>query len=157
MIRTKASVIVYLREIEGREEGAPPPVDLAIEKANGAFVRALIQDGRVSACHDLSDGGIAVAVAEMALASRGLGAALDEPGGGPAHALLFGEDQARYLITTSDADTVLAGARAAGVPASVIGQVTGDGQLTLGPGDSISLDMLRSRHEGWLPDYMRGA
>jgi phosphoribosylformylglycinamidine synthase II len=148
---------IYLREIEGREEGAPPPVDLAIEKANGAFVRALIQDGRVSACHDLSDGGIAVAVAEMALASRGLGAALDEPGGGPAHALLFGEDQARYLITTSDADTVLAGARAAGVPASVIGQVTGDGQLTLGPGDSISLDMLRSRHEGWLPEYMRGA
>jgi phosphoribosylformylglycinamidine synthase subunit PurL len=148
---------IYLREIAGREEGAPPPVDLDVEKANGDFIRGLIQLDRLSACHDLSDGGIAVAAAEMALASRGLGAVLEVPGEAPAHALLFGEDQGRYLVTTGDAESVLADARADGVPACVIGRVTDDARLTLAPHDSISLDMLRSGHEGWLPDYMRGA
>ncbi len=66
---------MYLREICGREEGAPPPVDLAAEKRNGDFVRALIGEGAVSAVHDISDGGLLVAVAEMAMAS-GIGAAL---------------------------------------------------------------------------------
>ena len=148
---------IYLREIDGREEGAPPPVDLDVEKANGDFTRALIQQDRVSACHDLSDGGLAVAAAEMALASKGLGASLEMPGEAPSHALLFGEDQGRYLVTTGDAENVLADARAAGVPACVIGRTTDDPRLTLGPDDSISLDMLRLGHEGWLPDYMRGA
>ena len=59
---------LWLREIAGREDGAPPPVDLAAERANGDFVRALILSGGVRACHDVSDGGILVALAEMALA-----------------------------------------------------------------------------------------
>jgi phosphoribosylformylglycinamidine synthase subunit PurL len=148
---------IYLREIDGREAGAPPPVDLDVEKANGDFTRGLIQENIVSACHDVSDGGVAVAVAEMALASNGFGATVDMTGEAPAHALLFGEDQARYLVTTDDDERVLADARAAGVPACVIGRTTDDGRLTLGPDDSISLGMLRSGHEGWLPDFMRGA
>ena len=60
---------LYLREICGREEGAPPPVDLAAERRHGEFVRALIRDGLVTAVHDLSDGGLLVALAEMAMAS----------------------------------------------------------------------------------------
>ena len=67
---------LYLREICGREEGAPPPVDLAAERRNGEFVRALIRDGIVTAVHDVSDGGLLVALAEMAMAS-GIGAELD--------------------------------------------------------------------------------
>src|SRR5579859_2424176 len=82
---------VYLRDICGREEGAPPPVDLASEKRNGDFVRGLIVEGRATAVHDVSDGGLAVALAEMAMAS-GIGAALSA---GPAevvpHAYWFGE------------------------------------------------------------------
>ena len=78
---------MYLREICGREEGAPPPVDLAVEKRHGEFVRKLIADGRVTAVHDLSDGGLAVALAEMAMAS-GLGATLDAPEGIAAARLL---------------------------------------------------------------------
>src|ERR1700716_3482083 len=66
---------LYLRDICGREEGAPPPVDLATEKRNGDFVRALIADGVATAVHDVSDGGLAVALAEMAMAA-GLGATL---------------------------------------------------------------------------------
>src|SRR5439155_24885886 len=88
---------MYLWQVCGREEGAPPPVDLATERRNGDFVRALIREGRVSAVHDLSDGGLAVAVAEMAMAGA-VGATLEAPAGTPAHALLFGEDQGRYLV-----------------------------------------------------------
>ena len=90
---------MYLREICGREDGAPPPVDLIEERENGDFVRALILDGTATAAHDLSDGGLPVALAEMAMAS-GIGATLDDaPDDIPAHAYWFGEDQARYLVT----------------------------------------------------------
>src|SRR5262249_6623703 len=58
---------LYLREIEGREEGAPPPVDLEVERRTGDFVRRQIAMGRVEACHDLSDGGLLVALAEMCI------------------------------------------------------------------------------------------
>ncbi len=67
---------LYLREIVGREDGAPPPVDLAAERRNGDFVRAMIAAGHVAACHDISDGGLLVALAEMAMAG-GIGATLD--------------------------------------------------------------------------------
>ena len=117
----------------------------------------MIQDGRVTACHDISDGGIAVAVAEMALAAKGLGVALTLSGDAPLHGFLFGEDQARYLLTTSDASAIVDKAATAGVSARIIGKTTSDDRLTLRPDDSISLDVLRLCHEGWLPAYMQGA
>ena len=160
---------IYLRDLMGRREGAAPPVDLAAEKRNGDFVRALIRAGRVSACHDLADGGLAVALAEMALAGD-LGAeiarpaikrpAIKQPGDGPPgadetplHAWLFGEDQARYLVTAPEAAAVLEAAGEASVPAACIG-TTGGAALTLPGGEPISLGELRAAHEGWLPRYM---
>ncbi len=144
---------IYLREVAGREEGKPPPVDLAIEKRNGDFVRALIQDGAASACHDISDGGFLVAVAEMALAGhRGCEIELP-PEQEPLDAWLFGEDQARYLVTTAALSSVLGAAAKAGVPANVVGR-TGGNALKLSSGQSISLAKLRAAHEGWLPRYM---
>src|SRR4029077_17734277 len=89
---------IYLRELCGMESGAPPPVDLAIERRNGDFVRALIADGVATAAHDVSDAGPAAAVAEMAMAS-GIGATL--AAAAPAHAFWFGEDQARYVVTVA--------------------------------------------------------
>ena len=87
----------------GREDGAPPPVDLAAERSNGDFVRGRIRAGAVRACHDLSDGGLLVAVAEMALAG-GIGASLlGRSARIPAHAFWFGEDQARYVLAVADA------------------------------------------------------
>ncbi|MET7243128.1 phosphoribosylformylglycinamidine synthase subunit PurL [Methylobacterium sp. EM32] len=147
----------YLATICGREEGAPPPVDLAAEKRNGDFVRGLITSGLVDTVHDLSDGGLAVAVAEMALAGK-IGAVLPEcPLPVPCHAYLFGEDQGRYLLAV-EPDAVadlLYSASAQGIDAAVIG-VTGADSLTL-PGDEIvGLDDLRKAHEGWLPTYMAG-
>src|SRR5579871_4360044 len=109
---------LYLRDVCGREEGAPPPVDLVEERENGDFVRALIDEGQVNAAHDLSDGGLLIAVAEMAIAS-GIGATLEAaPSDTPAHAFWFGEDQARYVVTAAagQVDALLSRARAAGVP-----------------------------------------
>jgi phosphoribosylformylglycinamidine synthase II len=147
---------LYLRDIEGGTQGAPPPVDLAAEKRNGDFVRALIRDGRVKACHDLSDGGLFVALAEMAMAG-GRGVVLAPPPAElPRHAFLFGEDQARYLVETADAAALLAAARAAGVPARYIGTVQG-AELTLPGAGAISVAALRAAHEEWLPDYMAQA
>ncbi|GJD31625.1 Phosphoribosylformylglycinamidine synthase subunit PurL [Methylobacterium adhaesivum] len=145
----------YLAVIAGREEGAPPPVDLATERRNGDFVRELIVSGQVDTVHDLSDGGLAVALAEMAMAG-GVGAALPEvPAGLATHAYLFGEDQARYLLAV-DAETapdLLYSASAQGIDALVIG-VTGGDTLTLPGGQTIAVAELREAHEGWLPAYM---
>ena len=146
---------VYLSVIAGREEGAPPPVDLAVERRNGDFVRGLITSGLVDTVHDLSDGGLAVALAEMAMAG-GIGAALPEvPPGLPTHAYLFGEDQARYLLSVDPetAPDLLYSAAAQGIPATVIG-ITGNDHLTLPHGETISVAALREAHEGWLPAYM---
>jgi phosphoribosylformylglycinamidine synthase len=116
---------LYLREIEGNQGGPPPPVELATERRNGDFVRDLIRAGHVAACHDLSDGGLLVAVAEMAMTGD-RGAVLGPPRLGlPRNAFLFGEDQARYVVETTDPDTVLKAAHASGVPAHVIGTVAG--------------------------------
>jgi phosphoribosylformylglycinamidine synthase len=149
---------LYLRELCDREEGAPPPVDLAAERRTGDLLRGLIRGGRVTACHDLSDGGLLVAVAEMALAGD-LGAvlSLDEAvtGGGPLHAALFGEDQGRYLVTvTGDAlPEVLEAARAAGVAAAAIG-TTGGETIVVNGDAGPTVAALRTGFEGWLPGYM---
>jgi phosphoribosylformylglycinamidine synthase II len=144
----------YLRDILGREEGAPPPVDLGAERRNGELVLTLIAARWVSACHDLSDGGLAIAAAEMALAGN-TGCALEAgPRSLTNEAWLFGEDQARYLLATRQPDLVLAAAAARGVPAAIVGRTTADGALTLPGGNPISLGQLRRVHEAWLPEYM---
>jgi phosphoribosylformylglycinamidine synthase len=146
---------LWLREIAGREEGPPPMVDLAAERRNGDFVRGEILAGRVRACHDVADGGLLVAVAEMALAGN-VGARLSP---GPAdvapHEFWFGEDQARYVLAVADAGALLAAAAAAGVPAARLG-VSGGEDLTLPSGDTISLARLRAIHEQTLPSLMGG-
>jgi phosphoribosylformylglycinamidine synthase subunit PurL len=143
---------MYLREVLGREDGAPPPVDLAVERRHGDFVRDLIQSGQVSAVHDLSDGGLIAALAEMALASK-VGAQLLADADAPDHAWLFGEDQARYLVAASAPSAVLAAAEASGVPARVIGEAGGEDLARPGL-FSLSLEAVRGAHEGWMPGYM---
>jgi phosphoribosylformylglycinamidine synthase len=146
---------LWLREIGGLEAGSPPPVDLAAERRNGDLVRSLILENLVDACHDISDGGLLIAIAEMALAGS-MGAQIDLPDGlsSPAR-WLFGEDQARYIVTTGTPDAVLARANDAGVPALVLGR-SGGTSLTVTGERPISLDKLRETHEGWLPRYMSG-
>jgi phosphoribosylformylglycinamidine synthase len=146
---------IFLREIAGREEGAPPPVDLAAERRNGDFVRGLIEAGKVTACHDVSDGGTLVAVAEMAMAS-GIGVTLEaRPKESPDHAFWFGEDQARYVLTVREDDRaeIEAQAKAAQVQIRYLG-TTGGTDLTLKGAGAISVDELKSAHEAFFPRLM---
>jgi len=144
---------LWLREIAGREEGAPPPVDLAAERRTGDFIRAQIAAGTLAACHDIADGGLLVAVTEMALEGN-TGATLSEgPATIPAHAWWFGEDQSRYVIATRDAAAFLAAAEAATIPATRIGR-TGGKALVLPGAEAISLESLRDAHERFLPALM---
>ncbi|HHI82042.1 MAG TPA: phosphoribosylformylglycinamidine synthase subunit PurL [Rhizobiales bacterium] len=147
----------YLRDYLGREDGPPPPVDLALELKNGNFVRNLIRTNAVNAVHDISDGGLAIALAEMALAGR-LGAKVRLPRDVDAFITLFAEDQARYAVTCTPplASQIIASASPAGVYAAAIGTVTGNA-LTLEGHATISLNELKSAHEDWLPNYMAGA
>jgi phosphoribosylformylglycinamidine synthase len=146
---------LYLRDICEREEGAPPPVDLEAERRNGDLVRSLIRDGAVSAVHDVSDGGVLVALAEMAIAG-GIGAAL-EPAPQAAHAFWFGEDQARYVVTVPmrEADRIAERIRAAGASVRPLG-ITGGDTLTVKPDGPILVGRLRETFEGWFPAYMSG-
>ena len=141
----------WLMTVAGREEGAPPPVDLVAERRNGEFVSSLIRTNRVSAVHDLSDGGLAVALAEMAIAG-GIGAtiAAEEP----EHAFLFGEDQGRYIVTVppSDAPAIAEDAKQRAVPLLRLG-VTGGHMLRLGS-SIVAVEALKEAYESWLPRFM---
>ncbi|MCA3394198.1 MAG: phosphoribosylformylglycinamidine synthase II, partial [Roseomonas sp.] len=144
---------LWLREIAGREEGAPPPVDLAAERRNGDFVRARILAGEVLASHDCADGGLLVALAEMAMGS-GIGARLSPASDDiPAHGFWFGEDQARYVLAVADGASLIAKASSAGVPAQLIG-AAGGGDLVLPDGAAISVSTLAAAHEATLPALM---
>ncbi len=143
---------LYLREVLGREEGAPPRVDLELEKRAGDFVRRLIAAGVLRTVHDLSDGGLIVAAAEMALAS-GVGVTIRLDDAERPHLLLFGEDQARYLVASERPDSVIAEASQAGVEIAAIG-LAGGGAFTAEGLFSIDLTTLRAAHESWLPAYM---
>lgn len=150
---------VYWRDVLGRRDGAPPPVDLAAEKRVGDFVRGLIASGLVRCCHDLSDGGVAVAAAEMALAAN-VGVALGYQGELTDEQFLFGEDQGRYLLAMSEAEATALEqrARAAGANFLIVGETGGEAVSYLGAGGqraSVSLAELRAAHEGWLPTYMK--
>ena len=141
---------LWLREILGREEGPPPPVDLAAERRNGDFVRSQILAGHVAACHDAADGGLLVAIAEMAMAGN-VGAILNSAATG--HGYWFGEDQARYVLSTAHADVVLAAAQAAGVSAAVIGHSGGE-SLKFSDGTTISVADLARENSRFFPEWM---
>ena len=147
---------LWLRELHGREDGPPPPVDLAAERAAGEFVRAAIAGGAITACHDVADGGLAVALAEMALAGA-VGALINKlrPG---SNAELFAEDQGLYVATLCDDCllTFLRRAHAAGVEVEAIGRTCGTRLIFELPGGDhcVPLAELRRAHEGFFPTLM---
>jgi phosphoribosylformylglycinamidine (FGAM) synthase-like enzyme len=148
---------VYLRDVCGREEGAPPPVDLAAEKRNGDVVRGMIHAGTATAAHDISDGGLLIALAEMAMAG-GIGARLLPAAQSIVpHAYWFGEDQARYIVTVpaEQAGLVLAKMKGCGVPCVRIG-TTGGETIAIAGEAPVSVTSLKTGFEGWFPAYMNG-
>jgi phosphoribosylformylglycinamidine synthase len=149
---------LWLELCHGRREGPPPPVDLAAERRAGECIRKLIADGLVTAVHDCSDGGAAVAVAEMALSGNiGLDMTVVQEIPNPG-AILFGEDQGRYVVTTTNPEAVRAGANAAQLFTVPIGTTGGDSiafdLVGRGGRQSVSLADLRAAHEGFFPRLM---
>jgi phosphoribosylformylglycinamidine synthase len=153
---------LWLREIAGRSDGSPPPVDLDVERRTAEFVRSLIAEGLVSAVHDCSDGGLLIAVSEMALAGNlGGRVVLDGRNRVSSTAQLFGEDQSRYVVTISNANGALVTDRAdaARIPFYDCGLTGGDAievvhddeDFTTTP---LSLADLRAAHEGFFPRLM---
>ncbi len=147
---------IFMREIQHTEAGACPPVDLATEKKNGDFVRKLIEDGRVDTVHDVSDGGLLVALAEMALAGNiGLevGIAGETTESIP---FFFGEDQARYILALPAERTqdILDEARGHGIFVTALGKTHAAKTLRVTDEGEIPLSQLRTAHESWFPNYM---
>jgi phosphoribosylformylglycinamidine synthase len=132
---------------------AVPPVDLDAEERHGTFVRTHIVNGLITAAHDISDGGLAVAVCEMAMRSK-LGADITADDDAISHSWAFGEDQGRYIVTTSDATGLAAAAATAGIEVTKIGVVTDRQELKFGAADTISLAALTEAYEGRLPALM---
>lgn len=148
---------LWLRELHGREEGPPPRVDLAAERRTGDFIRAQIENERLGAVHDVSDGGIAVTIAEMALAGN-IGAMIDRALPFDTAASLFAEDQGVYVVTVHDHALLdfLQSALDAGVEAEPLGRTVAKRLIfELRDGDhAVSLDELRRAHEGFFPALM---
>ena len=149
---------IYMRDVHSRTDGPPPAVDLEHEKKVGDFVRKLIRNGQATAVHDLSDGGLAVALAEMAMAS-GIGATVPGLSGTNPIPVFFGEDQGRYLVTvkldpkSAEMQELWNEAKALGIHAPWIG-TTGGQELKLGEARAISIDELTTAHESWFPRFM---
>jgi phosphoribosylformylglycinamidine synthase len=141
---------IFAEEILGIKSGyAPPPVDLEAEKKNAKFVLFLIEQGWVTACHDISDGGQLVAITEMAMAGN-IGCKLDIANNVER---VFGEDQGRYLITANNknAELILAKAPEFGVTTNMIGETGGD-SIKLGKAE-IKVAELKTLHQATLPKF----
>jgi phosphoribosylformylglycinamidine synthase len=137
-----------LSEVLGLVAGRAPDVDLDAERRHAGIVRGLIRTGLASAAHDVGDGGLAVAAAELCFGlPPGLGVALDLPAGGPPHGILFGEDGARYLLVVPAAAGTEVRERLAddGAPWRELGRVTDDGRIgfgAVGARDRVELQRL---------------
>ena len=144
---------LYARSITGRNDGAPPPVNIAEEASNGAFIREQIALQHIVACHDISDGGLVVALAEMVMAGT-KGAELQMPKTATLHGWAFGEDQGRYIVAVQNPDGFSLAATAASVPIARLGTVTDGTELKCGTEAPISIADLRTVNESFLPDLM---
>jgi phosphoribosylformylglycinamidine synthase II len=152
---------LWLRELQGCEAGAAPPVDLNAERELGQIIRRLIAEGVVTAVHDVSDGGLLVALAEMALAS-GIGAeCFYDAGPEELTGWAFGEDQARYVVTLAGAPDVKLLGDLFNNEAEWIGRTGGD-SLKVGfvarekPDAVIPLTALREASDSFFRDWMEG-
>lgn len=136
----------YVAQIHGVVTGRAPSIDLDMEVRVQSVCRQIIRAGLISSAHDCSQGGLAVALAESAIAG-GVGFQVDIPGEGRADSLLFGEGQSRIVVSLPEENlaAVRALAEGQGVPCTIIGGVQGDAVVL---GDKVSVP-LASAQRAW--------
>ncbi len=117
-------------------------------------MRGLIETGALDTVHDVSDGGLLVAIAEMAMAG-GRGVQISAEAAGETIAFFFGEDQGRYVVgvPADDAERILGDAGKSGVRAALLGYAGGD-RIAVSDVGELSVAALRRAHEGWFPAFM---
>ena len=146
----------FLQVCHGLCTGRPPRTDLELEQTVQQALRSGIRAGQISAAHDVSDGGLLVAVAEMAVAA-GCGAQLSVPSAGRLERLLFAEGGARVVVSVPEASwsALQTALQQAGCPAQSLGRVQADAQLQLRVGDQnvldVAIDALAHAHQQGLP------
>ncbi len=153
----------FLQTQYGKKEGTCPSVDLAAEKSLQDFLIAQIEDGKVHAAHDISEGGLLVCIAEMLFDKEGLGAniSLGELGqSGRLDALLFGESQARAVVAvrSEDVERITEAAQKSNLPVHKLGQINDSDQLNIEvAGDSVlsaKVSVLKDAWESAIPKHM---
>ena len=150
----------YLSTVHDRITGDAPQLDLDEEVAVQAATQALIRDGIVQHAHDVSDGGLAVCLAESAIHSDGLGLKADLPAadGARLDAVLFGEAQSRVVLSVRPSDVASLEAALSeydAVQAHRLGTVTDSGvRLTVGDAPVLDTDRaaLAAPYEEAIPD-----
>ena len=146
----------FLQVCHGLCTGRPPRTDLELEQKVQQALRSGIRAGQISAAHDVSDGGLLVAVAEMAVAA-GCGAQLSVPSAGRLERLLFAEGGARVVVSVPEASwsALQTALQQAGCPAQSLGRVQADARLQLRVGDQnvldVAIDALAHAHQQGLP------
>jgi len=96
----------FFREVLEIKDGPPPEINLFNEKNNGLLIQTLISKKLVNSVHDISSGGILVALSEMCISGK-IGANIKVPRNNISlHEYLFGEDQSRYLIEINEENNV---------------------------------------------------
>ena len=158
---------LYLRIIHGLEAGTSPVCNVTAEKKTGEFILEAAANDFISTCHDVSDGGVLIALAEMAMAASNIGVNI-HPGLNfkdtqDAIGFWFGEDQGRYLLATDQVDEIISLADRLDIGMIELGQTNQDGQISIpanlsGQNDPtiIKIDDLITAHEAWFPDYFSG-
>lgn len=145
---------VYLRVFYDCEQGSVPPVDLEMERRTGIFIHSLLTKRLLTACHDVSEGGILVALAEMALVSD-LGMCLAEPPEGLGMLeFCFGEDTGRYIGTTTEPQAIFTLAHQEKIPVHQMGTVWGT-DICFGTQSVVSLHDLRTAHESFFSHLVK--
>jgi phosphoribosylformylglycinamidine synthase II len=147
----------------GLEAGLPPEVDLEHELRLQRLLAEGVRDGLVRSAHDVSDGGLAVALAEctFAAAEGWVGVQVELPESLRPEALLFGESPGRVIAASARPEDLLAAARRCGVPARLVGE-TGGGRLRIGPPGQApwiddEVEALRDVWERALPRRLEGS
>ena len=141
---------LYLYAWHGLERGMPPQVDFEAEQALHDALRAVVSSGKAPWVHDLSDGGLAVALAEGVLG--GVGASIKLPAGeGRLDARIFGEDHGRALIAFKEEDEAAIRSAVGSVPLTILGHSGGDA-LSIDEVTTVPIAELKQAWAATLPE-----